>query len=182
MLDPRCCQALSSSLQLLNIAYTQTQDLSGSLSDAHEEENNFLGLELMSRLYSLDASGNLLSSLPQVGGRRCNVNVGWHLTFSGCFPCLASLHACLYRPKREQTASEAANVSDTGDCGRSWFTACRRTSSGCYHQVWQLKRISLVFFLTRVLATQMAKGKAKVRRHWPDFCAKLTTAIRSVFS
>ena len=33
MLDPRCCQALSSSLQLLNIAYTQTQDLSGVFVD-----------------------------------------------------------------------------------------------------------------------------------------------------
>ena len=27
----------------------------------------------------------------------------------------------------------------------------------------------------------MAKGKAKVRRQWPDFCAKLTATIRSVF-
>ena len=133
VLDPRCCQALSSSLQLLNIAYTQTQDLSGGLLDAPEEENTFLGLELMSRLYSLDASGNLLSSLPQVGGWRAMSTLDDTLLSPGCFPCLASLHACLYRPKREQTASEAANVSDTGDCGRSWFTACRRTSSGCYH-------------------------------------------------
>ena len=68
MLDPRCCQALSSSLQLLNIAYTQTQDLSGAYSETPTEVNSLLGLELMSRLYSLDASGNLISSLPQVGG------------------------------------------------------------------------------------------------------------------
>ena len=34
--------------------------------------------------------------------------------------------------------------------------------------------------LFRILATQMTKGKAKVRRHWPDFCAKLTATIRSV--
>ena len=34
----------------------------------HLQTTPCLGLELMSRLYSLDASGNLLSSLPQVGG------------------------------------------------------------------------------------------------------------------
>ena len=77
----------------------------------------------MSRLYSLDASGNLLSSLPQV-------DIGVILYFSvsgfgkistfffdppGSLPCLASLHARLHRPQGERAACEASDVPDQGD-------------------------------------------------------------------
>ena len=36
--------------------------------------------------------------------------------------------------------------------------------------------------MLRVLATQITKGKVKVRRHWPDFRAQSTATTGSVFN
>ena len=178
VLDPRCCQALSSSLQLLNIAYTQTQDLSGTFSDASAED-------LLSR------SGAHVPSLlawriwkplvlPAPGW--CVALTDWYPFFYQVVSLVSHLSMLVSIDLRENRQLVKLPMYRTRVivAGRGLQQVDGRpvdatTRSGCQHS-----DVCNVFMF-RVLAAQMAKGKAKVRRHWPGFCAKLTATIRPDF-